>query len=144
MRVYGGGSDAVGVRMDNPYSQTTNFVPSFEYTPQGAQQQSAGIAGRYPFSYQQNGFTFTKDGNLHEGDSFRGAMFFRGPTLNFVNTRTPSPTGGQEPTPVTPQVLGSLLYRGLVTNWLIQMLTHGQNPTEYTPVSGSKDNIRGH
>lgn len=126
MNVYGGGSDAIAVRMDNPYSQTTTFVPSFEYTPAGAQEQNAGVAGRYPFSYQVGGVNYTKDGNLHEGDSFRGAMFFRGPTLNFAGgshpVRTPTPTG-QQPTPAASQAgTGAPYYSGagnqlIVTNY---------------------------
>jgi len=83
MRVYGGGGDSVAVKMETPYGQALNIVPSFEFTPTGADEQRGRAAGQFPFPYQQGGTTVQRSGNLHEGDSFRGAMFFRGPNLNF-------------------------------------------------------------
>ena len=97
MRVYGGGGDSAAVRMDTPYGQVSNTIPSFEFSGFPMQQQINGIFSSYPFPYQQGGTNIQRSGNFHEGDSFRGAMFFRGPTLNFMGQQGPQAAGTGSP-----------------------------------------------
>jgi hypothetical protein len=83
MQVYGGSGDTAAIKMETPYGQVTNTIPSFEFMGFPMQEQRTVSGSQYTFQARQ------ASGNAHEGDSFRGAMFFRGPQYSLQGTQSP-------------------------------------------------------